>query len=246
MVADERSMEILVQDLGVFYSASCRGSSAQLPALAGQYADVALEQWRQLHQGALAPQLAYWKKALQGAPTLLELPTDRRRPAMQTYCGATVEFALPDDLKQGVGSLAMETGIAPATVVTAAWSVLLSRYTGQNDICLGMSVANRASKEAEALIGPLENTLVLRTQLGGNPSFRRLLAEVRETTFAALVHHDLPFERLVEELQPDRSLSHTPLFQVMVVTRKPAINDGQIPGSRWRCSLSTIRWQNTI
>ncbi|GAB1537596.1 hypothetical protein NUACC21_02410 [Scytonema sp. NUACC21] len=177
----------------------------------------------------LTKQLAYWKEKLEGAPALLELPTDRPRPPIQTYRGAIEKFALSKELSSALAALSQRQGVTLFMTLLAAFQILLYRYTNQTDICVGTPIANRNGKEIEGLIGLFANTLVLRSDLSGNPSFRDLLSQVREVALGAYAHQDLPFEQLVEGLQPERSLSHTPLFQVMF-TLQAALSELQFPG----------------
>src|SRR3989337_3930589 len=157
-----------------------------------------------------------WKQQLNGVPSLLQLPTDRPRPAVQTFRGAKQSLALPGVLTESLKALSRKEGVTLFMTLLAAFQTMLHRYTGQDDIVVGSPIANRNRREIEGLIGFFVNTLVMRTDLSGNPTFRELVGRVREVALGAYAHQDVPFEKLVEELQPERSLSHTPLFQVMV------------------------------
>jgi len=215
VASDGWSIGVLLRELAALYGAYRDGGDAPLPELAVQYADHAVWQREQLRGGALERQLAYWRERLAGAPALLELPTDRPRPAVQTYRGATVSAELPAGVAARLEALGRSEGATPYMVLLGAFQLLLSKYTGSEDVVVGSPVAGRTRPETEGLIGFFVNTLVLRTDLSGDPDFREVLRRVREVTLGAYEHQDVPFERLVEELQPERSLGHSPLFQVM-------------------------------
>ncbi|HVG45698.1 MAG TPA: amino acid adenylation domain-containing protein, partial [Longimicrobium sp.] len=191
------------------------GGEASLPPLPMQYADYAVWQREQLRGEVLDRQLAYWRERLAGAPALLELPTDRTRPALQTYRGAQERIALPRELVDGLRTLGRGEGATLYMVLLGAFQLLLAKHAGSDDVVVGSPVAGRTRGEVEALIGFFVNTLVLRTDLSGDPPFREVLRRVRQVTLGAWEHQEVPFERLVAELQPRRSLSHSPLFQVM-------------------------------
>lgn len=215
IVSDGWSMGIFFQELGLLYEAALQGREAQLAALPIQYADFA--QWqREWLEGAVREELvSYWREQLAGAPGVLELPTDHARPAMQSYRGATQMFAVDGETARALKGLSQRAGVTLFMTLLAAFKTLLYRYTGQTDVVVGTPIANRNRAELEGLIGFFINTLVLRTDLSGDPSFRELLGRVREVTLEAYDHQDLPFEKLVEELQPERHLNHSPLFQVV-------------------------------
>ncbi|HMW01681.1 MAG TPA: amino acid adenylation domain-containing protein, partial [Acidobacteriota bacterium] len=222
IAADGWSMGILVRELGMLYRAYSKGLSPLLPPLPVQYADFAHWQRGWLQGTVLEAQVAYWKEKLQDVPPVLELPTDRPRPAMQTFNGATRGFALSAEVTQSLHALSRREGVTLFMTLLAAYNVFLARYSGQADICVGTTTANRNRKEIEGLIGYFLNTLVLRTRLESGSStqwttFRELLGRVRETTLGAFSHQDVPFEKLVEVLHPKRELSHSPLFQVAFV-----------------------------
>jgi amino acid adenylation domain-containing protein len=216
IVSDGWSMRLLIQEVGALYAAFSQGRPSPLGALPVQYADYALWQRGWLTGEVLEKQVAYWRGHLSGAPAALELPTDRVRPAVQTYRGAAYNFALPAELTAGLYKLARDEGVTLFMVLLAAFQVLLSRFSGQSDVVVGTPVAGRTHREVEGLIGFFVNMLALRTKLSGDPSFRELLGQVRETALGAYAHQDLPFEKLVEELQPVRDLSRRPVFQVMI------------------------------
>ncbi|MBD2773823.1 amino acid adenylation domain-containing protein [Iningainema tapete] len=220
IVWDGWSMDVFVQELAAFYSAG-NDLSLELPELPIQYTDFAVWQRQWLQGEVLSSHLAYWKQQLEGAPALLELPTDRVRTATQTFRGARQTVALGFELTEALKSLSQRQSVTLFMTLLAAFQVLLSRYTGQTDICVGTAHANRDRPEINTLIGFFVNTLVLRTDLSGNPSFTQLLAKVRDVALGAYTHKDVPFEKLVEELQPERDLSYTPLVQVMLVLNEP-------------------------
>src|SRR5690242_976197 len=215
IVSDGWSMGLLFEELGRLYEAAVQGREAELPALPIQYADFAQWQRERLAGAELERLLQYWRGQLAGAPAVLELPLDHGRPALQSYRGATQLFEVAEETTQALKRLSQETGVTLFMTLLAAFKTLLYRYTGQRDVVVGTPIANRNRGELEGLIGFFVNTLVLRTDLGGEPSFRELLKRVRKVTLEAYEHQDLPFEKLVEELQPERHSNHSPLFQVV-------------------------------
>ncbi|MDF5730971.1 MAG: condensation domain-containing protein, partial [Rhizonema sp. PD38] len=231
MVSDWWSMGVLVNELAAVYQAKCNNQPIALPELPVQYADFAHWQQQWLQQEVLTKQLTYWKEQLAGAPTLLELPTDRPRPAIQTYYGAIEKLSFSKELTEAIATLSQKQGVTMFMMLLAAFQTLLFRYTNQTDICVGTPIANRNHGDTERLVGLFANTLVLRTNLSGNPSFSDLLSQVRKMALDAYAHQDVPFEQLVEQLQPERSLSHTPLFQVIFTLQAP-LSELQFPGLR--------------
>jgi amino acid adenylation domain-containing protein len=217
VVSDAWSTGIFFGELGEAYRARLAGRDPALPPLPVQYADFAVWQREWLQGEVLERQLGWWRERLRGAPAVLELPTDRPRPPVQRFHGASHVFAVPDDAARALRALGRREGATPFMVLLAGFQLLLARYAGQDDVVVGTPIAGRNRQETERLIGFFVNTLALRTELWDDPGFRELVARVRETTLGAYQHQDLPFERLVEELQPERSLSRTPLFQVMFV-----------------------------
>jgi len=215
IVSDGWSKGVLIREVAALYDAFSQGRPSPLSELPIQYADFAVWQQQWLQGQVLESQLAYWKQQLSGAPPLLALPTDRPRPPVQTFRGATQTLVLPQALTQALKNLSQAENVTLFMTLLAAFQTLLYRYTGRTDILVGSPVANRNRSELEGLIGFFVNTLVLRTDLSGNPRFRELLNLVREVTLGAYAHEELPFEKLVEELQPERHLSYMPLFQVM-------------------------------
>ncbi|HEX2092144.1 MAG TPA: amino acid adenylation domain-containing protein, partial [Longimicrobiaceae bacterium] len=215
IVSDGWSMGVLYRDLFALYDAFSRGEPSPLPPLPVQYADFAVWQRGWLAGDVLRQQLDWWRGRLSGAPPLLELPTDRPRPPVVSGRGTAVRFTVPGETTRALRSLARSEGATLYMVLRAASDVLLSRWSGQEDLVVGSPIANRTRVELDGLVGFFVNTLALRTDLSGDPTFRELLGRVRETALGAYAHQDLPFERLVEEVAPERSLSHTPLLQVM-------------------------------
>ena len=214
IVSDGWSIGVLIHELKVLYAAFATGQPSPLAELPIQYADFAQWQRQWLQGEVFSTQLAYWQQQLKDL-SVLQLPTDRPRPAVQSYQGATQYLELPLNLSQALESLGQRAEVTLFITLLAAFQTLLYRYTGQTDIAVGSPIANRNRSEIEDLIGFFVNSLVLRTGLDGNPTFLELLERVREVALGAYAHQDLPFERLVEALQPERDLSYTPLFQVM-------------------------------
>ncbi|HYR07263.1 MAG TPA: condensation domain-containing protein, partial [Longimicrobium sp.] len=214
VVSDGWSMEVLLRELSALYDAYREGRESPLPELPVQYADYAVWQREQLAGEVLDRQLSYWRERLAGAPELLELPTDRPRPPVQTYRGASVPVELSLELLERLQVLGRSEGATLYMTLLGAFQVLLGRYAGSEDVMVGSPIAGRTRGEVEGLIGFFVNTLVLRTDLSGDPSFREVLRRVREVTLGGYAHQEVPFEKLVAELQPERSLSHSPLFQV--------------------------------
>lgn len=215
IISDGWSIGVFFHELTVIYGAFSAGQPSPLPDLQIQYADYALWQKERLQGEVLEQQLAYWKDQLKGAPAVLELPSDRPRPAVETFRGARQPIMLPTSLSGALKELSRHEGVTLFITLMAAFQALLARFTGQDDIVVGVPMAGRTQAETEELIGPFLNTVVLRTDLSGNPTFRELLCRVRGVALGAYAHQDVPFEKLVEELQPNRSLSRNPLFQAM-------------------------------
>jgi amino acid adenylation domain-containing protein len=215
IVGDAWSSGLLVRELTALYAAYARGGASPLPELVLQYADFASWQRKELSGDKLEALLDYWRRRLADAPAVLELPADRPPPQVRSFRGATEYFRVPAKTYQALLELSRREGTTLFMTLLAAFKLLLSRYTGQTDIVTGTPIAGRARAETEPLIGFFVNTLVLRTDLSGDPTFRELLARVRETCLGAYAHQELPFDKLVEELKPARSAGQTPLFQVM-------------------------------
>ncbi|MFP2902408.1 amino acid adenylation domain-containing protein, partial [Corallococcus sp. 4LFB] len=230
IVSDGWSMGVLVRELISLYAAFHDGKEPGLTPLPVQYADFATWQRNWLQGEALDAEIHYWKQQLSGAPAALELPTDHPRPPVQSHRGATVEVRIPSEVSHALKALAGREGATPFMVLLAAFQVLLSRYSAQDDISVGSPIAGRTQAETEGLIGFFVNTLVLRAQLNPRATFRELLAQVRGTTFAAYEHQHLPFEKLVEAVQPTRDLSRSPLFQAMFVLQNTPTEALRLPG----------------
>ncbi|HEU4456113.1 MAG TPA: amino acid adenylation domain-containing protein, partial [Longimicrobium sp.] len=216
VVFDGWSASVFGRELSTLYEAFSRGEPSPLPELPVQYADYAEWQRGWMTDEAVARQVGYWTDRLSGAPPLLELPTRFPRPAVQGYAGGVVGGALPPELLAGVRALARREGATPFMVLLAALDVVLSRWSGQDDVVVATQVAGRNDAATEPLLGVFLNTLVLRADLSGTPSFREVLARVREAALGAYAHQDVPFERVLEALRVPRSLGHSPVFQVMV------------------------------
>ena len=214
IVSDGWSTEILMREISALYQAFAAGRPSPLPELRMQYADFAEEQRARLSGPVLERHLAYWRKQLAGAPPVLDLPADRPRPTAPSFAGAWQSFAVDGETAAALRRIANRAGATLFMVLLAAFNALLFRYTGQSDLVVGTPIANRNRSEIEGLIGFFVNTLVLRSRLSGDLGFETLLADIRDTTLDAFAHQDLPFEKLVEELQPDRNLARNPLFQV--------------------------------
>ena len=209
--------QLFLPELSALYEAFSAGRPSPLPELPIQYADFAIWQREQMQDKAIADDIAYWKQQLAGAPGLLELPTDHPRPAIPSYRGRVQPFALSNALTDRLRTLCHQEGITLYMLLLAAFNILLYRYSGQEDILVGTATGGRKRPEFEKLMGLFMNMLVMRTNLSGNPTFRELVGRVRETTFEAQAHADIPFEYVVKELQPERSINQNPLFQVLFV-----------------------------
>ncbi|UKE71447.1 non-ribosomal peptide synthase/polyketide synthase [Xanthomonas graminis] len=230
LVSDGWSMGLLVRELSTLYTAFAQGKPDPLPPLPLQYADIAVWQRRWIGGQILQRQRDFWVDHLHDAPPLLELPTDRARPPRQDYRGAMVDFVLDAELTAALKSLSQHHGATLFMTLFAAWGVLLSRLSGQDQVVIGTPVANRHRSEFEPLIGLFVNTQALRIDLRGNPSLADLLAQVRANALAAQAHQDLPFEQLIEALNPARGLAHHPVFQVMFVWQNTPDRDIVLPG----------------
>ncbi|WP_416466970.1 amino acid adenylation domain-containing protein [Pseudomonas sp. LFS044] len=240
IVTDGWSMPILVEELEHYYAGFCTGQVVPLPELAVQYADYAAWQRQWMQAGEQDRQLAYWKQQLGGEQPVLELPTDRPRPAVQSLVGANHEIVLDEALAEALKALARQHNATLFMVLLASFQVLLHRYSGQRDIRVGVPIANRNRAQIERLIGFFVNTQVLRADCDPQVSFSALLGQVKDTALAAQAHQDLPFEQLVEALQPERSLSHSPLFQVMLNHQTQVRGETQaLPG----LTLQRLSWE---
>ena len=230
IVSDGWSTNILIRELATAYEAFLRGRTPAAPDLPVQYADFAAWQRQWVRGEVLSGHLAYWRKQLAGVPPVLELPTDRPRPTVQTYEGALHKFDLSPYLSEHVRQFARQEGVTPFVVLLAGFKTALSRYSGQEDISVGTPVASRIRPELEGLIGFFVNTLVLRTQFNESLTFRTLVHAVRDTALDAYAHQDLPFEMLVDALHVVRDLRHAPLFQVMFVLQDKPLHPVTLSG----------------
>lgn len=217
IISDGWSAGVFIRELALLYDAFSKDRPSPLPELAIQYADFAFWQRQWLQGEVLKNQLAYWKNQLGDSPPLLELPTDRPRPAVQSFHGRQFYFELPADLSAVLREVCRKEGSTLFMLLLAGFQTLLYRYSGQEDVNVGSPIANRTRGETESIIGLFINTLVFRSTFAGNPTFRDLLQKTRLMALEAYAHQDLPFEQVVDTLQPERNLSHTPLFQVMFV-----------------------------
>ena len=229
---DDWSLGVLVRELATLYAGYTQGQPSSLPELPIQYADFAAWQRHYLQGEVLERQLTWWQAQLADAPDLLQLPSDRPRPAQQSFRGAAVAVQIEAGLTQQLRQLSRTQGCTLYMTLLAAFQVLLHRYTGQAQIVVGSPIANRNHHELEGLIGFFVNTMALCANLSGNPRFLDVLAQVQSTTQAAYDHQDLPFERLVEELSPERNLAYNPLVQVMFALQNAPMGDFTLPGLR--------------
>jgi non-ribosomal peptide synthetase component F len=232
IVTDGWSVGVLIREVAALYEAYAQGQESPLDELPVQYADFAVWQREWLQGEALEAQLAYWREQLAGAPEVLELPTDRPRSATRTHRGAHEAMTLTEELSERLRVLSRRSGVTLYMTLLAAWQTLLHHYSGQDDIVVGTDVANRNRAETEPLIGFFVNMLVLRTNLSGDPTFSELLKRVREVCLGAYAYQDVPFEKLVEELRPERTLSHAPLFQMVFTLQNAPAEDLKLPGLR--------------
>jgi len=232
IVSDDWSLRVLMQELGQIYGAYLRRESSPLSELPIQYADFSSWQRRWLQGEMLERQLAYWRKQLASLPTLLELPLDYPRPPVQSVHGNRISLHLTAGLSDRLQDLSKSQDATLFMTLLAAFQTVLLRYSGSDDLAVGTPIASRNQVEIEGLIGFFVNTLVLRANLRGNPAFTALLARVRETALGAYGHQDLPFEKLVEELKPERNLSHTPLFQVIFALQNASLSETTFAGLR--------------
>ncbi len=227
IIFDEWSSALLIRELGLIYTAFCAGKPSPLEEVTIQYADFAYWQREYLQGDVLEKQLTYWKSQLKNLPLLEIAP---HRPLQNSYKGATELLELPQDLVQKIALLSQQEGVTLYMTLLAAFQALLCRYTGQTDIAVGSPIANRNRRELEDAIGFFANSLVIRTDLSNNPSFKELLSRVKQVAVDAYAHQDLPFEKLVEQLHPERSLNQNPLFQVVFALQNAPIEQLELPG----------------
>ena len=230
IVSDGWSIGVLVREISALYAAYSQGRPDPLPALPIQYADYAVWQRDETQRAMLQTQAAYWKTQLDGAPSLLSLPTDRPRPAVQSHAGEQLTWTFALDAGHALRTLSQQHGTTLFMTALAAWSIVLSRWSGQGEVVIGTPVANRQRSELEPLLGFFVNTLALRIRLDDAPTVEALLARVRSQSIEAYAHQDLPFEQLVEVLQPPRSLSHSPVFQVSLALNNTPGDALDLPG----------------
>jgi len=231
IVSDGWSVGIMMREFAELYSSCLRGEESRLPRLEIQYADFAVWQRQWLQGRILEEQLGYWRKQLAGVP-MLEMPTDYPRPTVTSHRGAKVELRVGRDLTEKLRELGRREGVTLFMTLLAGCKVILSRYANQHDIAVATPIANRNRIETEALIGFFVNTLVLRTEVSGDLDFKQVLTRVRHVALDGYQHQDVPFEKLVEELQPERDRSRSPLFQVMLVLHNTEQQVLQLPGLR--------------
>jgi hypothetical protein len=230
IISDGWSMGVLIREVAILYAAFSKGEASPLPELAIQYADFAVWQKSWLQGEVLDEQIEYWKRQLAGAPSLLPLPTDHPRSIVQTHRGAKHSFVFAGEVASRLSDMTRFNGETLFMILLAAFKVLLYHYSKQSDLVVGAGIANRNRSEMEGLIGFFVNMLAMRTDLSGDPTFRELLQRVQEVTLDAYAHQDLPFEKLVEELRPERDLSYHPVFQVAIVLQNAPMPTLTLPG----------------
>lgn len=231
IITDGWSINVFAQEMATIYQAFSQGQSSPLQPLKIQYADFAV--WQRSQSDKFNYQVEYWRQQLESAPELLDLPTDYPRPAIQTFRGQRHSFTISEELTEKIKQLGQETHTTLFMVMFSAFSILLHRYSQQEKIVIGSPVANRHYPGTEGLIGFFVNTFALLISLEDNPTVAELLPRVREMVLSAYSHQDVPFEQVVEELKLVRSLSHSPLFQVMLAVENAPTQPIEIPGLRW-------------
>lgn len=249
IIADGWSLGVMVKELSLFYTAICQRNIPSIPPLSIQYGDFANWQREVFQKTQLPIQLAYWKQKLTGANQILELPTDYPRSPIPSYQGSAVNFAINPQTTQEFKKLCESQGATLFMGLLAVFSILLMRYSGQEDLLIGTPIANRNRKQTEDLIGFFVNTLVIRNNLSGNPNFINLLSITKEETLQAYAHQDVPFEKIVEEINPQRNLSQHPLFQVMFVWQNAPMNKLELPNlqlSPWRLEQRLAKFDLTL
>jgi amino acid adenylation domain-containing protein len=249
IVCDGWSMGVFGREFSELYSGFLLDEEPKLPELTIQYADFAAWQRKWLNFGKLDAQVPYWKKQLEGAPPVLSFPADHPRPSTETFRGARAKLVLPAELTAQLEELSQRSGVTLYMTLLAAFNMLLARYTGQKDIVVGSPSANRSRAELNPLIGFFVNNLVLRTDLDGDPTFAELVARVREVTLKANEHQDVPFDQLVNALRVERSLEHSPLFQVMFALQNFPFEELDLPGVKLKgieMDIDTARFDLTV
>ena len=244
IVADGWSIGVMVRELSTLYASYVRGEESPLPDLPVQYADYAIWQKDWVQGDVLQRQLRYWVERLGDAPSELQLPTDRRRPAIESFRGATLTFNISNELWQRLVKFAQSENATAFMFVLAVYQMLLARYSGQEDVVVGSPIANRPGRAIEGHIGFFVNTIVLRTQVFPSLSFRELLRRVREITLGAYANQDMPFEALVKQLRPERTLTRQPLFQVWLALQNFPEERLELPGLRWE--WTTMGWETSL
>jgi non-ribosomal peptide synthetase component F len=240
IISDGWSMGVLVREVGALYEAYSRGEESPLEELQVQYGDYAVWQREYLRGEVLEEQMEYWREQLRGVSGVLEMPTDRVRPAVQSYRGASIAFMLEEELCGQLTALMHGEGVTLFMLLLTAFQTLLYRYSRQSDIVVGSPVAGRTRGETEQLIGFFVNTLALRARLNAELSFRDLLKQVRQVCLDGYAHQEIPFEKIVEELAPERAASHTPLYQVMFALQ----NVPQVSTSTQELKLGAFKAEN--
>ncbi len=230
IISDGWSIGVLIRELTALYEAYCAGEPSPLPELGLQYADYAMWQREYLQGSVLEQELGYWRKQLEGAPSVLELPTDRPRPPVQTFRGSVQSIVLSEELTRGVREMSQREGMTLFMGLMGGFQALMMRYSGQEEIVVGTPIAGRSRVETEELIGFFVNTLVMRTEVRGRESVGELMRRVKEVAIGGYAHQEVPFERLVEEMKPERSLSYSPIFQVMFVLQNTPKEGAELPG----------------
>lgn len=247
ILCDEWSLGVLMEELAELYEADAKGEESPLPQLAMQYGEYALEQRKELRTGKFQRQMEYWKRQLAGMPQVLELQTDHARQVRQSFRGGIQHQDPESGLLEDLNALGRAEGASSFMTLLAAFQVLLMRYTGQEDFGVGTSIANRSGSNTQQLIGFFLNTLVMRARLGGKPTFREVLRQVRQTALDGYEHQELPYQKLVEELAPDRGISRNPLVQVMFTVRKPVDSKvGPFEVGEFEASLQTSKFDLTM
>ena len=249
IISDGWSIGVLWRELGSLYESYSRGEESKLEELQVQYADFAQWQRQWLESGELERQMAYWRERMAGAPPVLEMPTDYARPAVQSYRGRSESLAVSAEVVQKLKRLGAEEGVTLFMMLLGAMDVLLWRYSGQEDIVIGTPIANRRRSEIDGLIGCFANTLVMRVEVDGKESFRELMRRVKEVGLGAYANQDMPFEKLVEELQPERDFSHSPIFQAIFMFRnepKGELKMGNLTLQNAEATYDTTKYEITF